>query len=83
MLLRCVGGLVGHLAGDACAVFSLQNGQEDLAAECLELYFGLDPPANQLLVRAYLCQALIATAKNPANEVCTHTALRLIASTES
>lgn len=46
---------------------SIQNGDKDIAADCLRVYFGLSPPSNQFYIRAHLCDALITSS---ANEVC-------------
>ena len=52
----------------------LQYGRSSIASECIELFFSLDPPANQFLIRAHLCQALIAAPSNSSEEVsCVHT----------
>ncbi|CAK6962375.1 cilia- and flagella-associated protein 46 [Scomber scombrus] len=39
-----------------CAEASLQLGRLEISAACLKMYFEGNPPANQLMCRAYLCQ---------------------------
>lgn len=46
----------------------VQNGHCTVASECIRLYFSLDPPANQFLIRALLCEGLIAAPSNPFDE---------------
>ena len=46
----------------------VQNGHPTVASECIQLYFSLDPPANQFLIRAHLCEGLIAAPSNPSDE---------------
>ncbi len=36
---------------------AIQHGAADMANECLKMYFTKEPPGNQFLCRAYLCQA--------------------------
>lgn len=40
-------------------IFFVQNGCESIALESLQLYFSLDPPVNQFLIRAHLCKAML------------------------
>jgi hypothetical protein len=48
---------------------AFKEGCRGVASECLELYFGLDPPINQFLIRAHLCRALTAATSNALPEV--------------
>lgn len=48
---------------------SLQNGFSELAQDCTELFFSLNPPVNQFLIRAHLCAALSNAPVNSKDEV--------------
>ncbi|XP_035825239.1 cilia- and flagella-associated protein 46 [Aplysia californica] len=47
-----------------CAEFAFQNGQPDIARECLKMFFMKQPATNQFLCRAYLCQAQLLAPQN-------------------
>ena len=60
--------------------FAIQNGFSDIALECLQLYFNLNPPTNQFFIRAHLCKALITAPNSPTDEVNLHNlVLKLLA----
>ena len=46
-----------------------QSGHVDIAVDCLQLYFSLNPPVNQFLIRAHLCKALVASPLNCSERV--------------
>eukprot|EP00731_Ephydatia_muelleri_P020306 Em0013g33a len=46
------------------AEYAVKSGHVDIAVDCLQLYFSLNPPVNQFLIRAHLCKALVASPLN-------------------
>ncbi|GFO25849.1 cilia- and flagella-associated protein 46-like [Plakobranchus ocellatus] len=50
-----------------CAEFAFQHGNPEVAKECLKMFFMRQPPANQFLCRAYLCQAQLMAPTNANN----------------
>eukprot|EP01045_Picozoa_sp_COSAG04_P003809 COSAG04_NODE_159_length_22103_cov_21.289389_4_plen_2414_part_00 len=46
-----------------CAEASVRVGNMKVASECLHEFFTLNPPPNQFLARAYLCQAVVEDSR--------------------
>ncbi|XP_069609930.1 cilia- and flagella-associated protein 46 [Ranitomeya imitator] len=51
-----------------CAERALQLGSPAVSKECLRMYFKSQPPPNQFLGRAFLCQAQLHRVKSPNDE---------------
>ncbi|XP_071987329.1 cilia- and flagella-associated protein 46 isoform X2 [Engystomops pustulosus] len=50
-----------------CAERALQLGRPEVSKACLQMYFKSQPPPNQFLGRAFLCQAQLHNPKSPNN----------------
>ncbi|XP_044154029.1 cilia- and flagella-associated protein 46 [Bufo gargarizans] len=50
-----------------CAEQALQLGSPAVSKACLQMYFKSQPPPNQFLGRAFLCQAQLHSPKSPNN----------------
>ncbi|XP_076434592.1 cilia- and flagella-associated protein 46-like isoform X2 [Babylonia areolata] len=50
-----------------CAETAYQYGHNEIARDCLKMFFMKQQPANQFLIRAYLCQAQLLAPQNANN----------------
>ncbi|KAK7109057.1 hypothetical protein V1264_013170 [Littorina saxatilis] len=50
-----------------CAEIAYQYGHNEIARDCLKMYFMKQQPSNQFLIRAYLCQAQLLAPQHANN----------------